>query len=144
MHAILIENDAEGWYESGPVSDVTIRNNQFIECGYNSVPNNYIINIHPENHKLVPDYYVHKNIRIENNTFKVYDYPLLAARSTQGLTFANNKIEKSDFMPSGSPRAAFNFLACTGVIIKGNQFGAGKPEIELKDMAKKDIKSDIK
>lgn len=144
MHAILIEDDAEGWYESGPVSDVTIRKNQFIECGYNSAPNNYVININPENHQLIPNYYVHKNIRIENNIFKVYDYPLLAAKSTQGLTFLNNKIEKSDFMPSGSLRAAFNFLACTAVIIKGNQFGTEKPEVELKNMAKKNIKSDIK
>lgn len=145
MHAILIENDAMGWYESGPVTDVTIRNNQFIECGYNSAPDSYAIKINPENRELVKNYYVHRNIRIENNTFKLLDYPLLSAKSTNGLTFINNKIEKSDFMPSGKSRPAFNFLACTGVLIKGNQFGGiEKPEIRLKEMLKKDIKSDIK
>lgn len=144
MHAILIENDAMGWYESGPVTDVTIRNNQFIECGFNSAPDSYAIKINPENRELVKKYYVHRNIRIENNTFKLYDYPLLSAKSTNGLTFINNKIEKSDFMPSGKNRPAFNFLACTGVQIKGNQFGAEKPEIRLKEMFKDDIKSDIK
>ncbi len=32
MSAVLIEADAEGWYESGPVRDVMIRNNEFIDC----------------------------------------------------------------------------------------------------------------
>nr|WP_199081350.1 right-handed parallel beta-helix repeat-containing protein [Pedobacter sp. ASV19] len=141
MHAILIENDASGWYESGPVNDVTIRNNQFIECGYNSAPNNYVININPQNHQLVPKYYVHKNILIENNTFKVYDYPILSARSTNGLTFINNKIEKSDFMPAGQKRAGFSLTACTGVKIKGNRFETEKPVIQLEKMDKSDIKT---
>ncbi|PTS98745.1 alpha-1,3-galactosidase A [Pedobacter sp. HMWF019] len=144
MHAILIENDASGWYESGPVNDVTIRNNQFIECGYNSAPDNYIININPQNHQLVPKYYVHKNIHIENNRFKVYDYPILSARSTNGLTFIHNKIEKSDFMPAGQKRAEFNLTACTDVKIKGNQFETEKPAIQLQKMDKSDIKTDIK
>jgi hypothetical protein len=144
MHAILIENDAMGWYESGPVTDVTIRNNQFIECGFNSAPDSYAIKINPENRELVKNYYVHRNIRIENNTFKLFDYPLLSAKSTNGLSFINNKIEKSDFMPAGKKRPAFNFFACTAVKIKGNQFGVEKPEIALKEMFERDIKSDIK
>lgn len=143
MHAILIENDASGWYESGPVNDVTIRNNQFIECGYNSSPNNYVININPQNHQLVPKYYVHKNIHIENNRFKVYDYPILSARSTDGLTFINNKIENSDFMPAGQKRAEFNFTACTNVKIKDNQFEAKEPVIQLQNMNKGDIKTNV-
>ncbi|WP_175635892.1 right-handed parallel beta-helix repeat-containing protein [Pedobacter ghigonis] len=143
MHAILIENDAMGWYESGPVADVTIRNNQFIECGFNSGSDNYAIKINPENIEWVKNYYVHRNIRIENNTFRQYDYPVLSAKSTKGLSFINNKIEKSDFMPAGKVRAALNFWGCSGVLIKGNQFGNEKPTIQLKDMVKADIKSDI-
>ena len=143
MHAILIENDAMGWYESGPVADVTIRNNQFIECGFNSGADNYAIKINPENSEWVKNYYVHRNIRIENNTFRQYDYPVLSAKSTKGLSFIYNRIEKSDFMPAGKTHPAFNFLACTGVQIKGNQFGNEKPAIQLKDMIKGDIKSDI-
>jgi hypothetical protein len=144
MHAILIANDASDWYESGPVTDVTIRNNQFIECGFNSFPDNYIIKIDPQNHQLVPKYYVHKNIRIENNIFKVYDYPLLSARSTNGVIFVNNKIEKSDFLPAGKYRPAFDFTACTQVKIAGNDFYKdAQPQIKTSLMAKSDIKSDI-
>jgi len=143
MHAILIENDAEGWYESGPVRDVTIRNNQFIECGFNSAPNNYVININPQNHKMVPKYYVHKNIRIENNTFKVYDSPILSARSTHGLIFTGNKIELSDFLPADKTSPAISLNGCTDVKIKRNLFPDATTSIALKNMVKADIKSDI-
>jgi hypothetical protein len=143
MQAILIANDAFGWYESGPVTDVTIRNNQFIECGYNSFPGNYIISIDPQIHQSVPNYYVHKNIRIENNIFKVYDYPVLSANSTNGLLFAGNTIEKSDFMKAGNKRPAILLTACTGVKIFNNQFEGEQPEIELDKMTKKNIQSNI-
>lgn len=144
MQAILIENDATGWYESGPVADVTIRNNVFEECGFNSSPDNYIININPQNHLLVPGYYVHKNILIENNVFKVYDYPLLSARSTNGLSFINNKIIKSEFIQSGIKRPAFNFTACTRVKIANNDFTDGITRgINISRMAKGDMQSDL-
>ncbi|SMC97905.1 right-handed parallel beta-helix repeat-containing protein [Pedobacter nyackensis] len=144
MHAILIENDASGWYESGRVMNLTIRNNQFIECGYNSSPNNYVISINPQNKEILSGYYVHKNITIENNTFKVYDSPILTARSTSGLVFSNNKIEKTDFLPAGNNKPAFNFIGCTAVKIINNHFYKGaQTEIKTNLMTGKDIKSDI-
>lgn len=145
MQAILIENDATGWYESGPVADVTIRNNVFEECGFNSYPDNYIININPQNHQLVANYYVHKNILIENNIFKVYDYPLLATRSTNGLSFINNKIIKSDFIKPGIKRPTFHFTACTRVKIASNDFVNSAPgEISISKMDKSDMDSEMK
>lgn len=144
MHAILIENDASGWYESGPVTDVTIRNNRFIECGYNSGGNNYIININPEAHEWVKGYYVHRNIKIENNYFKVYDYPVLRAYSTKGLVFSNNTIERSGFRTPGKERPAISLKACTGVLINHNTFEGWQPALQVEQMTKRDIKSDIK
>ncbi|MEJ0103264.1 MAG: right-handed parallel beta-helix repeat-containing protein [Bacteroidota bacterium] len=117
MPAIMIGDDAMGWYESGPVEDVVIRNNNFEECAYGSAPDNYVIAIVPENHLLLKDYYVHHNIRIENNTFKVYDAPLLTARSTDGLVFSNNNIVQSDFMQRGGNKNAFNLVACKKITI---------------------------
>ena len=145
MHAILIENDASGWYESGPVMDVTIRNNQFIECGQNSAPDNFVISINPQDHEPVPGYFVHKNIRIENNLFKVYDYPLLSARSTSGLSFMGNTIEKTDFIASGQLRPAFSLTACDKVKITGNAFYSTIPKtIKLNKMPKTALKTDLK
>ena len=145
MHAILIENDASGWFESGPVNDVTIQNNVFEECGYNSFPNNYVIHISPHNTRLVAGYQVHKNIRILNNTFKVYDYPLLSARSVDGLTFAGNKVIESDFMKAGEIRPSISLTASKGIQIADNDIiFKGQRKVEIEDMTAKDIRSDMK
>ena len=61
MSGIFIADDARSWFESGMVRDVTIRNNNFIECG---AP---VILIAPEN--KCNDGYVHRNITITNNLF---------------------------------------------------------------------------
>lgn len=115
MQAILIADDAKSWYESGPVRDVLIKGNRFEECGYNSAPDNYPIAIVPENSELVPGYAAHKNIRITDNIFIVYDYPLLKARSVDGLVFKNNSIRSSSFLPAGEKRDRIKLIACTHV-----------------------------
>ena len=142
MHAILIANDATSWFESGAVADVTIRNNIFEECAFNS---GTIINIAPENHELVDGYYVHRNIRIENNTFKVFDKPILSARSTDGLFFLNNIINQSNLLAGGSNEYSFSLTACKNVVINKNQFNTSwKPKITTLKMTKKQIKTDLK
>lgn len=146
MHAILIANDASSWFESGAVQDVTIRNNTFEECGYNSAPGNYVIAIAPENHEQVPGYMVHRNIRIENNLFKVYDYPILTARSTGNLTFLGNRIVRTDFMkPQGDKRPQFYLNGCSRIQIKGNKVEGFEPlTIQVENMGKRDISTDLK
>jgi len=146
MHAILIANDASSWYESGLVRDVTIRGNRFVDCAYNQVPNNYIINIWPENHKMIPDYYVHKNITIENNTFETFDTPILRAKSTSGLIFRNNKIVQTDtFAPKKGGKPSFSFVQCKNVEIDLQKSDKGKfDKIQTKDMKIQDIKIEEK
>jgi len=142
MHAILIANDATSWYESGEVKDVTIRNNIFEDCAYNSAPDNYAIAIAPETHGSVN--IVHCNIRIENNVFKVYDFPVLTARNTEDLIFKNNKIIHTDFMKQGDKRPQFNLSACRKVRIRHNQVeGFTDVSVQLASMGKKDISTDI-
>ena len=144
MHAILIANDASGWFESGRVMDVTIRNNVFEDCGYNSAPGNYIIDIAPEYHKLVPGYFVHHNIRIENNTFKIYDYSIVSARSVENLIFTGNKIVQTNFMGKGENRPGFLLTACSKVDISGNTFSSGwNSTISADKMNKIDIKTNL-
>jgi hypothetical protein len=143
MHAILIGDDATSWFESGAVSDVTIRNNTFTDCGYNSAPGNFIIAIAPENHQLVPGYYVHRNIRIENNIFTIYDYPVVSARSVENLVFKGNKIIMTGSTEKGSPRPGFELTACKKVTFVKNTFkDYPNPEIHFQKMDKKEIKSD--
>jgi hypothetical protein len=143
MYAILIADDASSWFESGPVKDVTIRNNTFEECGYNQAPGNYIIAIAPENHELLPDFMVHRNISIENNIFKIYDFPVLTAKSADALIFKNNKIIRSGFMESNNNRPNFNLNACRNVVLKENPVeGFSNLSVQLENMKKKEIKMD--
>lgn len=145
MHAILIANDATSWFESGAGQDVTIRNNTFTECGYNSAPGNFVIAIAPENHELLPGYFVHRNIHIENNTFNIYDYPVLTARSVENLSFTGNKVVWTIFLRNGAKRPGFELTACRNVKIVENRFiNIDITDVQCFRMNKKDLKTDLK
>nr|WP_289201344.1 right-handed parallel beta-helix repeat-containing protein [Parabacteroides goldsteinii] len=58
MSGILIADDARSWFESGMVRDVTIRNNNFMECG------GPVILISPENDRKSVD-----GLKITDNLF---------------------------------------------------------------------------
>ena len=71
--AIVIAGDARGWYESGAVSDVTIRGNHFDNCNYGT-ERNAAIEIMPEIDRAHrAGTYYHSGIVIEDNTFDVFD-----------------------------------------------------------------------
>jgi hypothetical protein len=106
MAAILVEGDAEGWFESGPIRDMTIRGNRFIECGQNGSP---ALWINPHNSRAEPGQPVHENIRIEDNLF---DQCGISARSVKGLTIVNNR------SPDG--KVPITLKACTDVICENN------------------------
>ncbi len=79
---ILISDDASSWYESGPVRDVTIRGNAFINCEENGIL------IKPENRKN--EGAVHKNILIENNLFILNNIPAVNMTGADNVTLKNN------------------------------------------------------
>jgi hypothetical protein len=111
MYAILIADDALSWFESGAVRDVTIRRNRFIDCGYNSAPDDYVIAIAPENKEVVAGLFVHHNIHIEDNEFDTPDGLLLTAKSVDGLTFLHNKI----IVHGEAKRPPFRIVDCANV-----------------------------
>jgi hypothetical protein len=123
--AILISGDANGWYESGAVKDVLIRGNTFndpcMTSPYQFVEG--IISIYPVIPKLDPAKPFHRNIRIEENTFHPFDFPVLYAKSVEGLTFTNNKlIRSSRFQPWHKRKWMLTFEACRKVQVSGNTF----------------------
>ena len=90
--AVLIANDALSWYETGPVCDVTVRNNRIFN--HSRKP---IFRIQPENTKFKDDEFVHNNITFENNTAVGEErVAWIYAKSTDNLTLRGNT---SNFEP---------------------------------------------
>ena len=127
--AILIAGDANNWFESGAVTDVLIKNNVFTElCNTSSYQFcEGIISIYPEIPVLNADTPpFHKNIRIEDNEFHPFDYPVLFARSIDGISFSNNTVTRSNrFEPYHKRKYTFSFEACKAISITNNTFSEG-------------------
>ena len=143
--AILIAGDANNWFESGAVHDVLIRKNKFLDPCMTSMYQfcEAIISIYPEIPKLESTTKpFHRNIRIEDNEFHPFDYPVLYAKSVEGLVFSNNTLIKSDrFKPFHGRKFTFSFEASKNIKIKGNHFTGdvlGK-NISFEKMDKKEI-----
>ncbi len=111
--AILIPGDANGWYESGAVKNVIIRNNTFNDPCLTSMYQfcEAIISIFPEIPEPDINKPYHSNITIENNTFFPFDFPVLYAKSVDGLTFSGNSIIKSERFPAFSCKQV-DFYIC--------------------------------
>jgi len=123
--AILIAGDANQWYESGAVKDVLIKGNIFRDQCMTSMYQfcEGIISIYPEIPKPELNKPYHRNIRIENNEFHPYDYPVLYAKSVDGLTFSGNRLVHSTrFEPFHTRKATFTFERCLNVGISGNSY----------------------
>lgn len=131
--AILLEGDTSYWFESGALEDMVIRDNVFEDCltSGSETGNRWewgeaIITVTPSHQpKSVDCEPYHRNIRIENNTFKTFDVPLVRARSVRGLAFRGNTIERTrSYTPFAWQKAAFWLDGCREVSIGGNTYGA--------------------
>ena len=120
--AILIAGDANGWYESGAVTDVLIEKNRFENCLTSTYQfSEAVISIYPEIPATVAPPF-HKNIRIVNNTFKSFQIPILWARAVDGLTFTGNSVEATkDYVPWVESKDALTFIDCKNLKVSGNK-----------------------
>lgn len=127
--AILIEGDFDYWYESGANTDVLVCNNTFDNCltSGNKIGNRgqwgeAVITITPSHIPATVDMEpYHKNIRIKNNRFYVFDTPLVRAVSTDGLYFEKNQIIKTnEYKPYTWQKVSFLLDGCRDVIVKDN------------------------
>jgi hypothetical protein len=126
--AILLCGDCNGWFETGACKEVIIRNNHFV----NALTANYqftnaVISIYPEIPNLEDQgKYFHSGIVIEDNTFEMFDSPILYAKSTDGLIFRNNSvIRNNEFEPFHWNKHMFFFEKVNNISIEGNQFENG-------------------
>lgn len=144
MSAILIESDAEGWFESGPVNDVLISNNTFIDCGYQGGPGHAVIALNPSNRIVDSENPVHRNVRIVNNYFKSFDFPLLYAKSTSNIIFDKNKVERTSTTNAVSGNKwTFYLNGCKDVFLRKTEFINENyiPTIKIDNMKKQYVKA---
>ncbi|MDR2138839.1 MAG: hypothetical protein LBP50_04755 [Tannerella sp.] len=151
--AILIEGDMDYWFESGANTNVRIRNNVFEDCLTSGNRNgnrwewgDAVITItpshRPADEKTEP---YHKNIVICNNVFKVFDAPLLRARSVRGLQFIENEVIKTDtYAPYTWQKSAFLLDGCRETLIRDNRMDDRYTtrDILIEHMRKSDVKAD--
>lgn len=101
MPGILVEGDAEKWFESSPIRDLLIRSNSFIDCG---------IEISSTVREPKPGEPVHENIRVIDNYFEGAG---VTAKSVKGLTITGNR------SPGGSIPVNLE-PSCTGTRVEDN------------------------
>ncbi len=118
---IHITGDANYWFESGGVRDVTIRRNRFEACGY--AGNSPAVVVTPEiEHPDAEQGCFHRNITVEDNDFHLHNAGMLLAKSVDGIRFVNNRYEHSDaYPPHPAPRKPTEYIACRNVVEEGNQ-----------------------
>ena len=134
--AILLCGDSNGWFETGACREVIIKDNKFV----NALTANYqftnaVISIYPEIPNLKDQKkFFHSGIVIENNTFEMFDQPILYAKSTDGIIFRNNTIlYNNDFEPFHWNKHMFFLEKVDNVLIESNQFERGfEPDINLR------------
>lgn len=114
MACIFISNDSNEWYESGPVRDMTIRDNAFYirktpQKEWKDTPAVYV---HPvvKGGKL-PKTPVHQNIRILNNKIHLFHDKAFVIESVDGLTVRDNEIIKE----YSTKKPVFSLNGCTQV-----------------------------
>jgi len=114
-HGIHISGDANYWYESGPVRDVTIRRCHFRDCGYGFGGTPICIQPGIRRPEDNPECY-HRNIRIEENVFDCFAPGLVTATSVDGLQFKRNRWSRTDHYPAGEEnRPDVACFACKNV-----------------------------
>lgn len=122
--AVLIAGDANDWYESGAVRDVVVRGNVFGPACLSS-PYQFgegIVSVFPEIPEPDPAFPFHRNIRIEDNEFHPADYPVLYAKSVDGLVFSRNRLVRSTHhAPVHERKATLTFELCRRVVVDGNR-----------------------
>ena len=111
MSAILLENDAKGWFESGCIRDMTIRGNTFVNCA------EPVININPQN--SVANDSVHQNIRIEDNDFVLRDTTMVRGKSTKYLNITGNTTYSQRQL---SDESATQISDCSDVKVEKNRY----------------------
>lgn len=124
--AILFEGDARYWFEQSGVRNVIIRNNLFDNCYYGHWGRGIISvgsGLDAEGRKVCR---YNQNIRIQDNTFRLIQEPIMDLYCVKGLDFSGNRIVLSHDYPNNidttQPQQLFNIKDCDDIHLQDIQF----------------------
>lgn len=131
MANIYLSNDADYWYESGPIRNMIIRNNEFFirptgQTEWGNVSGIFVdpVIVRPWNWRKLDgspsdppktDDLVHRNITIDGNTFHMANDNVVTAESVQGMKITNNRIIRDN------PKIEINLSAKTNHVSAGDK-----------------------
>lgn len=121
--AILFEGDGNYWYEQSGVRDVLIRNNVFENGNYGSLNwGSACIAVGSGIPDRAHSRY-HRNIRVEGNTFRVFDPRIINLYCVDGFRFtSDNRIEQTvDYPDVFDEHRYFVTTQCDHVVIDCNK-----------------------
>ena len=84
MSALLIADDAGSWFESGQVTNMTVRSCVFSDCA------EPVINVHPENRIVRENMPVHTHLTFTDNDFYLRNGQAFAFKSCAHITLLRN------------------------------------------------------
>lgn len=119
MSAIQVPNEFTFWYESGYVTDLTIRHNTFLDGSYGTPKPIALINV------LAPSAkgeFIHGRINIENNTFTTFGSAILRAEFVKNIIFKNNIIKYSGNYPLNTDKPVIDFETVGSADISNNKY----------------------
>lgn len=117
--AVLIAGDANYWFESGAMRDVTIHNNLFENCTYVPQWGNATIIVHPEiTEKSTNAPCFHGRISVTDNIVKTFAKRMLSADSVDQLTWRNNSVQYTMAYPqTDGGMSPLDITNCREVIV---------------------------
>ncbi len=134
MAGVRVCGDANYWFESGPITDLTVKGNVFEDLGIGGAKPQAILQIDPIiSKKYRKNGYFHKNITFDSNTIKTFDPHIIYALSVDNLKITNNTIiQTNTHKPIFSELSQFDIQNCTNVLIENNEYvGKNKAEISV-------------
>jgi hypothetical protein len=119
MSAIQCPNEFTFWYESGYVTDLTIRSNTFLDGSYGTPKPVALINVLAVS---ANKQYIHGSIKIENNTFTNFASAILRAEFVKSIVFRNNIIKYSGNYPLNADKPVIELETVGSADISNNKY----------------------
>lgn len=108
--------ECDFWCESGPVSDLTIRRNQFVDCAHEADWIGAVINLTPflKDQNPPPLSLIHR-VLIEDNVFKDPNGPCVRIRHAEDITIRRNTVVRTQ-PASAAAVPPWDIELCSGQI----------------------------